>query len=144
MAGLLPSEGKLRGSPANILGRYIRPANSPRVFLFRVWHAQRFSSAPSIALHRRKHASSQRMWTAHGAREARDSCGFARHQTARANNIAQRIVTCFASSMMRREFFAAQRAERSRKASRIIARAKNFPHVDDVPIVRRWLRAAQH
>jgi hypothetical protein len=34
MAGLLPSEGKLRGSPANILGRHARDRIG-RAFLFR-------------------------------------------------------------------------------------------------------------
>ena len=57
MAGLLPSEGKLRGSPANILGRCTARQNPSRVSCFQAPRKRRFLSAKSIPGQRRANAS---------------------------------------------------------------------------------------
>jgi hypothetical protein len=80
MAGLLPSEGKLRGSPANILGSASRDKIS-RAFFFSE-HGARADFYPRnfarfITDQTHQQSSARMLRTTRDAREARNLCGFA-------------------------------------------------------------------
>ncbi len=141
MAGLLPSEGKLRGSPANILGRCAARQNLSRVFLFRHGAHRDFCARnflPDRGGNTRTHTRIARTEQSNrDARKTQNSCGFAQYDAIGTQKIAQLIVT-------RRRSHARCKNLLSRDASNIDATnratwiaGKILSCIDHAPIVQR-------
>ncbi len=145
MAGLLPSEGKLRGSPANILRR-CNARQICRAILFSKTSDAANCAAKFFLRERGDHAraSLDRGATTKRIRCAKtaNSCGFAQFRTACIENVALRLITCDRARGQRR-------ISSSREARNVIAMCharrsatKIFAHHAMEAIARRCVRAS--
>jgi len=129
MAGLLPSEGKLRGSPANILGRCTR-GKIGRAFLFSERGACHDFSPQNFThfITDQTHRAAQLVHKQRRARCARSPQFMRVFVMKRGTNTRDHATHHHARRIIERaqKIFAARYVERRRNASQHIVRAKNF------------------
>ncbi len=128
MAGLLPSEGKLRGSPANILGITRATKSVARFSFLRRAHAAIPARRNSSRICIDDARDSDRRTPKSRARDAQETanlCGFARRLSSRARCVARHRLARERARRRCTKIFVARCAHDRRDASRAMMRDEN-------------------